>query len=57
VIGNAILYRDGVAIASREAGEVVVRAGLEPGARVDADLAYHAPPVRALPPPQVSLPL
>jgi ATP-dependent Lhr-like helicase len=57
VIGNAILYRDGVPVASREAGEVVLRVPLEPGARVDADLAYHPPPARPVPPPQASLPL
>jgi ATP-dependent helicase Lhr and Lhr-like helicase len=57
VIGNAVLYRDGVALASVEAGEVVVRANLEEGARIDRDLAYHPPPRRDLPPsPQVSLP-
>jgi ATP-dependent Lhr-like helicase len=57
VIGNAILYRDGVPIASREAGEVVVRAALELGARVEPDLTYHAPPPRPVPPPQVTLPI
>jgi ATP-dependent Lhr-like helicase len=56
VIGNAILYRDGVAIASLEAGEVVVRATLEPGAHVDGDLVYHAPPRPPRAPPQVALP-
>jgi ATP-dependent Lhr-like helicase len=57
VIGNAILYRDGVPVASREAGEVVVRVALEPGARIDPDLVYHPPPPRPAPPPQASLPL
>jgi ATP-dependent helicase Lhr and Lhr-like helicase len=57
VIGNAILYRDGVPIASREAGVIVIRAALEVGALVDADLVYHPPPARPAPPPQASLPL
>jgi ATP-dependent Lhr-like helicase len=57
VIGNAILYRDGVPIASREAGEVVTRVQLDPGARIDPDLVYHPPPPRPAPPPQASLPL
>jgi hypothetical protein len=35
----------------------VIRVPLEPGARIDADLAYHAPPPRPIPPPQASLPL
>ncbi len=57
VLGNAVLYRDGVPIASLESSEVVIRAPLEPGARVDADLTYHAPPRLAAPMPQASLPL
>jgi ATP-dependent Lhr-like helicase len=57
VLGNAVLYRDGVPIASLESSEVVVRVPLEPGARVDTDLTYHAPPRRAAPLPQASLPL
>ncbi|HUQ06678.1 MAG TPA: DEAD/DEAH box helicase [Kofleriaceae bacterium] len=57
VLGNAVLYRDGVPIASLESSEVVVRATLEPGARVDTDLTYHAPPRRPAPLPQASLPL
>jgi ATP-dependent Lhr-like helicase len=44
VLGNAVLYVDGQAIASHEAGELVIRAALPPGARVDDDLAYHPPP-------------
>jgi len=44
VVGNAVLYRDGVAIASLEAGQVVIRHPLEEGAVVDADLGYHPPP-------------
>jgi ATP-dependent Lhr-like helicase len=57
VIGNAVLYRDGVAVASLEAGAVVVRTALEPGARIDDDLTYHAPPRRSAPPAQAALPL
>lgn len=57
VIGNAILVRDGVPVASLEAGQVVVRTTLEPGARVDDDLTYHGPPRRSSPPPQAMLPL
>jgi ATP-dependent Lhr-like helicase len=56
VLGNAVLYKDGVPIASLESGALVVRAALEPGARVDPDLSYHAPPRRE-PVLQVSLPL
>ncbi|MCC6998340.1 MAG: DEAD/DEAH box helicase [Deltaproteobacteria bacterium] len=43
-LGNAILFRNGVAIASREAGEIVLRRPLPPGARIDADLVYFPPP-------------
>jgi len=57
VLGNAVLYRDGVPIASLESSEVIVRVTLEPGARVDTDLTYHAPPRRPAPMPQASLPL
>jgi ATP-dependent Lhr-like helicase len=57
VVGNAVLYKDGVAIASLEAGAVVVRERLEPGAHVDDDLVYHAPPRRDEPAPQITLPL
>jgi len=45
VIGNAVLYRNGVALASLEGGQLVMRERLEPGEIVDPDLAYH-PPVR-----------
>jgi len=55
VMGNAVLLRDGIPVASLEAGQVVVRATLEPGARVDADLTYHGPPRRPSPPSQASL--
>jgi ATP-dependent Lhr-like helicase len=44
VLGNAILFRNGVPLASLEAGEVVEREDLPAGARVDGDLAYHPPP-------------
>ena len=57
VIGNAVLYRDGVPIASKEAGAVVLRVALEGGASVDDELTYHPPPRRAAAPPQVALPL
>ena len=43
-LGNAILFRNGIAIASREAGEIVLRRPLPPGARIDADLVYFPPP-------------
>lgn len=57
VIGNAILYRNGVPLASIEAGEVVVRTPLEHGARIDNDLVYHAPPRHETrETPQASLP-
>ena len=56
VIGNAVLYLNGVAIASLEGGEVVLRHPLERGARVDTDLIYHPPPRREAR-PQVELPL
>ncbi|HUH04002.1 MAG TPA: DEAD/DEAH box helicase [Kofleriaceae bacterium] len=55
VIGNAILYRDGVPIASLEAGVVVPRHALEDGARVDDELGYHPPPRAPAPPPQLVL--
>jgi ATP-dependent Lhr-like helicase len=57
VLGNAVLYRDGVPIASLESGEVVVRVNLEPGAGVDDDLSFRPPPRRIAPQPQVALPL
>ncbi len=56
VVGNAVLYRDGVAIASLEAGQLVLRHPLDDGATVDGDLAYHPPP-RTDEPQQVRLPL
>jgi ATP-dependent Lhr-like helicase len=45
VIGNAILYRNGVALASLEGGALVMRDRLDGGESVDPDLGYH-PPVR-----------
>jgi ATP-dependent Lhr-like helicase len=44
VSGNAVLYRDGVAIASREAGRLVVRHALGPGESVDLELRVHLRP-------------
>ncbi len=44
VVGNAVLYIDGQPVASLEAGQLVPRAPLPPGARIDDDLTYHAPP-------------
>lgn len=38
VLGNAVLYRDGVPVASTEAGELVVRRPLGDGVRVDRRL-------------------
>jgi ATP-dependent Lhr-like helicase len=57
IVGNAVLYVDGHAVASREAGELVPRAPVPAGARVDDDLTYHPPPRPLAPPPQVALPL
>ncbi|HKE19332.1 MAG TPA: DEAD/DEAH box helicase [Kofleriaceae bacterium] len=45
VIGNAVLYRNGVALASLEAGQLVMRDHLHDGESVDPDLTYH-PPIR-----------
>ena len=57
VIGNAVLFVDGVAVASREAGELVVRSTLPTGARVDPDLTYQPPPRREAVAAQAALPL
>ena len=43
VIGNTILYCNGVPIASLEAGELNIRGELEAGATVDEHLVYHSP--------------
>jgi len=50
IVGNAVLFLDGQAVASVEAGQLILRAPLPPGARVDADLTYHPPPR----PPQIA---
>jgi ATP-dependent Lhr-like helicase len=44
IVGNLVLYIDGQAVASLEAGKLVLRAPLPPGARIDDDLTYHPPP-------------
>jgi ATP-dependent Lhr-like helicase len=55
ICGNAILYKDGVPIASLEGGKRVLRAELLPGERVDTELCYYPPPVT--PAEQSALPL
>jgi ATP-dependent Lhr-like helicase len=57
IVGNAVLYVDGVAVASLEAGEVVRRAPIPPGARIDDDLTYHPPPRPIVVATQAALPL
>lgn len=57
LLGNKILYRDGVAIASIESGELVIRHTLEEGAQVDQELRYHAPLDSTRSPAQVQLPI
>ena len=57
VVGNAVLFLDGQAVASVEAGHLVLRAPLPPGARVDEDLTYHPPPRPVQIAPQAALPL
>jgi len=57
VVGNAVLYVDGQAVASVEAGQLVLRAPLPQGARVDEDLTYHPPPRPVQTPQQAALPL
>ncbi len=59
VMGNAVLYLDGVAVASLEGGQVVLRGALPPGATVEADLSYRPPPrlSHAVPQAQAALPL
>lgn len=56
VVGNAVLYVDGQAVASLEAGELVRRAPLPPGARIDDDLTYHPPPREPSTASQAALP-
>ena len=57
VVGNAVLYVDGHPVASLEAGELVRRAPLPPGARIDDDLGYHPPPRPIMLVQQAALPL
>jgi len=54
VLGNAILYRDGVPIATVIAGALELRGPLREGESVGADLSYQAPPASA--PEQIGLP-
>jgi ATP-dependent helicase Lhr and Lhr-like helicase len=56
VVGNAVLYVDGEAVASLEAGELVRRAPIPAGARIDDDLTYHPPPRPVHEEPQAALP-
>ena len=57
VVGNAVLYEDGIPLAIREAGEVSLRGTLADGAQVDEQLRYHEPPPRVVHNPQFALPL
>jgi ATP-dependent Lhr-like helicase len=57
IVGNLVLYVDGHAVASLEAGKVVARAPLPPGARIDDDLTYHPPPRPVQVAAQAALPL
>jgi hypothetical protein len=57
IVGNLVLYVDGQAVASLEAGKLVLRAPLPPGARIDDDLTYHPPPRPAPVATQAALPL
>ncbi|MGN6106852.1 MAG: Lhr family helicase, partial [Kofleriaceae bacterium] len=57
IVGNAVLYVDGQAVASLEAGAAVPRAPLPAGARIDDDLTYHPPPRPVPVAHQPSLPL
>ena len=57
IVGNAILFVDGQAVASVEAGNLIRRAPLPPGARIDDDLTYHAPPKPQPTVSQAALPL
>ena len=57
IVGNAVLFVDGQPVASLESGELVRRAPVPQGARIDDDLTYHPAP-RPLPAPsQAALPL
>ena len=57
IVGNAVLYVDGQAVASIEGGELVHRAPLPQGARIDDDLTYHPPPRPHTAASQAALPL
>lgn len=57
VIGNEILYRNGVPIASLEAGERIIRSVLGPGESVDESLEYHNTTPVELDSFQVQLPI
>jgi ATP-dependent Lhr-like helicase len=57
IVGNLVLYVDGQAVASLEAGQVVHRAPLPTGARLDDDLTYHPPPRPVAVAWQAALPL
>lgn len=56
VLGNEILYRNGVPIAAREGGKCVLRAEIEPGEQVNAELRYTRKP-SPVNQPQAALPL
>jgi len=57
IVGNAVLYLDGQAVASIEGGELVRRAPVPQGARIDDDLSYHPPPRPTIAASQAALPL
>ncbi len=57
IVGNAVLFVDGQAVASVEAGQLVLRAPLPQGARIDDDLTYHPPPPPIRIASQAALPL
>jgi ATP-dependent helicase Lhr and Lhr-like helicase len=57
IVGNVVLYVDGHAVASLEAGELVRRSPIAAGARIDDDLTYHPPPRPTPVASQAALPL
>jgi hypothetical protein len=57
IVGNAVLYLDGQPVASLEGGEVVFRAPIPQGARIDEHLMYHPPPRPVVAASQAALPL
>jgi ATP-dependent Lhr-like helicase len=57
IVGNAVLYVDGHPVASLEGGQLVMRAPIAPGARIDDDLTYHSPPRPIEAASQAALPL